>query len=197
MVLQKLQEKAAWRPILEALAEKSGETLLRAHYDTALSEERSPEALRWNELSALYTRDRFTPYASGQSASGRLLNPETPVRYVIREEIDSLHSGEYIEEIAGKGRRGAVPGTSTLIGKGEGEVFGKYASKATPVDGYTDVIIHGAPPNKVGVMHNGKWVYLDQRSLANYLKQDAGYMGAQYDFYHAARALLLLDLHRI
>lgn len=26
-------------------------------------------------------------------------------------------------------------------------------------------------------MHNGKWVYLDQRSLANYLKQDAGYTG--------------------
>lgn len=24
------------------------------HYDTALSEERSPDALRWNELSALY-----------------------------------------------------------------------------------------------------------------------------------------------
>ena len=64
MVLQKLQEKAAWRPILEALAEKSGEALLRAHYDTALSEDRSPEALRWNELSALYdlyTRDQFTP----------------------------------------------------------------------------------------------------------------------------------------
>ena len=52
------------RQILEALAEKSGEALLRAHYDTALSEDRSPEALRWNELSALYdlyTRDQFTP----------------------------------------------------------------------------------------------------------------------------------------
>lgn len=26
-------------------------------------------------------------------------------------------------------------------------------------------------------MHNGKWAYLDQRSLANYLKQDVGYTG--------------------
>ena len=37
---------------------------MRVHYDTALSEDRSPEALRWNELSALYdlyTRDQFTP----------------------------------------------------------------------------------------------------------------------------------------
>ena len=63
-VLQRVQEEAAWRPILEALAEESQEALLRAHYNTALSEERSPEALRWNELSALYdlyTRDQFTP----------------------------------------------------------------------------------------------------------------------------------------
>lgn len=26
-------------------------------------------------------------------------------------------------------------------------------------------------------MHNGEWIYLNQRSLANYLKQDAGYTG--------------------
>lgn len=43
--------------------------------------------------------------------------------------------------------------------------------------GYTDVIVHGAPPNQVGVVHNGEWVYLNHRSLANYLKQDAGYTG--------------------
>ena len=38
--------------------------LLRAHYDTALSEDRSLDALRWSGLSALYdlyTRDQFTP----------------------------------------------------------------------------------------------------------------------------------------
>ena len=63
-MLQRVQEEAAWRPILEALAEESQEALLRAHYDTALSEDRSPEALRWSGLSALYdlyTRDPFTP----------------------------------------------------------------------------------------------------------------------------------------
>lgn len=76
-----------------------------------------------------------------------------------------------------KGGSSATPGTSKLIGAGEGEQFGVYASKATPVEGYTDVIVHGAPPNEVGVMHNGKWAYLNQRSLSNYLKQDAGYAG--------------------
>lgn len=76
-----------------------------------------------------------------------------------------------------KGGGNSTPGTSKLIGAGEGEKFGTYASKATPIDGYTDVIVHGAPPNQVGVMHNGEWAYLDQRSLANYLRQDAGYTG--------------------
>ena len=37
--------------------------------------------------------------------------------------------------------------------------------------------MHGAPYNQqVAVMHNGKWVYLNQRSLAKYLKQDSGYI---------------------
>lgn len=70
-----------------------------------------------------------------------------------------------------------MPGASKLIGSGEGERYGIYASKATLVEGYTDVIVHGAPPNQVGVMHNGEWVYLDHRSLANYLRQDSGYTG--------------------
>ncbi|MBD5461988.1 MAG: hypothetical protein HDR24_02840 [Lachnospiraceae bacterium] len=74
-----------------------------------------------------------------------------------------------------KGNGDAIPGASKLIGAGKGEQFGINASSATPIEGYTDVIVHGAPPNHVGVMHNGEWNYLDQRSLANFLKQDAGY----------------------
>ena len=64
-----------------------------------------------------------------------------------------------------------------MIGKGEGELFGINAAKAEPLAGYTDVIVHGAPPNDFGVFHNGKWVYLDQRSMANFLKSNAGYQG--------------------
>ena len=89
---------------------------------------------------------------------------------------NSTASGDpKLQRITSKGNLDVVPGTSKLIGAEEGEKFGIYASKATPIEGYTDVIVHGAPPNKVAVMHNGKWVYLSQRSLANFLKQDAGY----------------------
>ena len=64
--------------------------------------------------------------------------------------------GNFSSAIFNKERSSAVPGTSKLIGPGEGEKFGIFASKASPAEGYTDVIVHGAPPNQVGVMHNGK-----------------------------------------
>lgn len=51
----------------------------------------------------------------------------------------------------------AVPGTVKLV-KGQGEKFGECASKAKPLSGYTDVIIHGNPgTDKVAVFHNGEW----------------------------------------
>lgn len=50
-----------------------------------------------------------------------------------------------------------------------GRMF-NFIVRVTFVEGYTDVIVHGALPNQVGVMHNGEWVYFDQRSLANFLK---------------------------
>ena len=37
----------------------------------------------------------------------------------------------------------AVPGGTTLTAQGDG--FGLYASRATPLPGYHDVVIHGAP----------------------------------------------------
>ena len=116
--------------------------------------------------------DVVTCVITGKSLVSDVQSAVQSVRVAGREM-----SGFFREKRIGKGGGGAVPGTSKLIGKGEGEVFGKYASKASPIDGYTDVIIHGAPPNKVGVLHNGEWIYLDQRSLANFLRQDAGYTG--------------------
>lgn len=79
---------------------------------------------------------------------------------------------------ATKGSRypNAFPGTVKLVKKGEGERFGQYASKAQPKKGYTDVIIHGNPDTDlVSVFHNGKWVDMDQRRLANFIKKDTGY----------------------
>lgn len=70
----------------------------------------------------------------------------------------------------------AVPGSVKLVKPGPGEDFGKYASRAKPLKGYTDVIIHGDPDtDKVAVFHNGKWIDLDQRRLATYVKHDSGY----------------------
>ncbi len=76
----------------------------------------------------------------------------------------------------GKRARDAYPGTVKPVKSGPGEKFGEYAMKATPKPGYTDVIIHGNPDTgKVSVYHNGKWVDMDQRRLAKYVKQDMGY----------------------
>lgn len=67
-------------------------------------------------------------------------------------------------------------GTVNLVQKGDKERFGEYASKAKPKKGYTDVIIHGNPnTDKVSIYHNGKWVDIDQRRLALYVRKDAGY----------------------
>ncbi len=106
----------------------------------------------------------FTTGTAGSAATQAIMDGKVDPERMIAEGIAAVIMGATGRELGGSSA-------------GEGELFGKYASKAAPIDGYTDVIIHGAPPNKVGVMHNGEWVYLDQRSLANFLRQDAGYTG--------------------
>jgi len=70
----------------------------------------------------------------------------------------------------------AAPGTVKLVGSKPGDNFGKFALRAKPLEGYTDVIIHGNPStDKVSVFQNGKWEDLDQRRLAKYVKHDMGY----------------------
>lgn len=72
--------------------------------------------------------------------------------------------------------KGASPGTVKLVKKKEGDNFGRFAMKAEPEPGYTDVIIQGNPDtDKVSVYHNGRWVDIDQRRLATYVKKDSGY----------------------
>lgn len=41
---------------------------------------------------------------------------------------------------------------------------------------YTDVIVHGSA-NAFEVMRNGKWIKLNQRSMATFLKNNVGYTG--------------------
>jgi len=74
-----------------------------------------------------------------------------------------------------KGMR-AAPGTVVLVQPRLGDNFGKFAKKAKPLDGYTDVIIHGNPEKDlVSIFINGKWKNIDQRRLATYVKHNTGY----------------------
>ncbi|MGE5329547.1 MAG: hypothetical protein ACM3KR_08575 [Deltaproteobacteria bacterium] len=49
------------------------------------------------------------------------------------------------------------------------------AKNIKPIQGYTDVIIHGAP-KFFGVFRNGTWVKINPRSLATFMRQ-SGYKG--------------------
>ncbi|MEZ6049201.1 MAG: hypothetical protein R3C11_27215 [Planctomycetaceae bacterium] len=44
----------------------------------------------------------------------------------------------------------------------------QYAHNVKPMHGYTDIFIHSNPKN-FGVLHNGKWVKLGHRDLANFI----------------------------
>ena len=84
--------------------------------------------------------------------------------------------GGFGSTVGGKAYGTAYPGTVKLVKSGPGEKFGKYAEKAKPKQGYTDIIIHGNPQTDlVSIYHNGKWVDIDQRRLANYIRRDSGY----------------------
>lgn len=65
----------------------------------------------------------------------------------------------------------AISASPVYVGKGKGEELARFAKSIKPEPGYTDVVIHGTP-NSVAIMHNGKWVYLDQRRLSTMLKHD-------------------------
>ena len=57
------------------------------------------------------------------------------------------------------------------VGKGEGEELARAAKSIKADPEQTDVVIHGTS-NSVAIMHNGKWVHLDQRRLSTLLKHD-------------------------
>jgi hypothetical protein len=67
----------------------------------------------------------------------------------------------------------AVPMASELIGKGD--KLAKAAEWIKPEPGFYDVIVHGSS-DVFHVLHNGEWVSVNHRSLANFMQQ-TGYSG--------------------
>ncbi len=63
-----------------------------------------------------------------------------------------------------------------LVQPGKGYNLKEAATKIKSIEGYTDVVIHGTP-DSFGVWHNGRWEYIDQRSLATFLKNNSEYTG--------------------
>ncbi|MBP3459528.1 MAG: RHS repeat-associated core domain-containing protein, partial [Lachnospiraceae bacterium] len=88
-----------------------------------------------------------------------------------------------IGKLFGEGGRGTVENITepvaagpSLVQQGEGYNLKEAATKISPVEGYTDVVIHGTS-DSFGVWHNGKWEYINQRSLATFLKNNPEYNG--------------------
>ena len=96
---------------------------------------------------------------------------------------DSVSDVVKVSESGGKGGAPTLENISepvaagpSLVQPGEGYNLKEAATKINPIEGYTDVVLHGTP-DSFGVWHNGKWQYIDQRSLANFLKHNPEYNG--------------------
>jgi len=74
-----------------------------------------------------------------------------------------------------KGSR-AAPGSVKLVQPKPNDYFGTYALRAKPLDGYTDVIVHGyKETGMVAVFHNGDWQPVDHRRLVTFIRHNSGY----------------------
>ena len=68
----------------------------------------------------------------------------------------------------------AVSASSAFVGPRPGDNLKKFAARVKEEEGFTDVTIHGNPES-AEYYYKGKWVKLDQRSLALMIKKDPGY----------------------
>ena len=68
----------------------------------------------------------------------------------------------------------AISASSAFVGPRAGDHLKEYATHVKEEPGFTDVVIHGTPSSAEYYL-NGRWVRLDQRSLALMLKKDPGY----------------------
>ena len=70
----------------------------------------------------------------------------------------------------------AIPASVVFVQRGDGEALKKAAQYAEPLDGYTDIFIHGSKETGTAVVfHNGDWQSIDQRRLAKFIKHSTGY----------------------
>lgn len=104
---------------------------------------------------------------------GKIVEILAKVKRLIDDVLERLGSigstTKAVEERNFKTAFDAIPASIQLIGKGDN--LANYASCIKKLDRYTDVIIHGNP-NGFEVLHNGKWVSIDQRSLAAFIKKN-------------------------
>lgn len=75
---------------------------------------------------------------------------------------------------SGARQTAAISASSAFVGPRQGDYLKTYAANVKEEPGFTDVAIHGNP-NSAEYYLNGRWVQLDQRSLALMLKKDSGY----------------------
>lgn len=68
----------------------------------------------------------------------------------------------------------AAAASSAFVGPRTGDNLKQNATRVKEEPGFTDVTIHGNP-DTAEYYYKGKWVKLDQRSLALMLKKDPGY----------------------
>lgn len=85
-------------------------------------------------------------------------------------------------ETSGARRFGVISLDSTLVGNGHGAELAIAAKRVKKIPGFTDVAIHGAENNTTVFRKNPSGgddisISIDQRRLANFLKQDKGYSG--------------------
>ena len=80
-------------------------------------------------------------------------------------------------EVAVEAERIGAVSVKAISLTGKDSDLAAAALRIKPIKGYADVVIHGTA-TEFQVLHNGKWVSLDQRSLARYL-QKSGYKGKE------------------
>lgn len=78
-------------------------------------------------------------------------------------------------ELSKTNKLSGQPQAASSILLGQGDKLASFAGKVKPLGGSYDVVVHGSS-DSFHVLHNGKWVEIDHRRLANYMKS-AGYTG--------------------
>ena len=131
----------------------------------------------------------FAEGFAGEAITQKLLNENGEIDWAqcIRSGVFTavMDGGLYYMRNGGKiekntrfleGTDESIPAGPVLVQRGKGYNLKTVSQNIVPLEGYTDVVVHGTPESFV-VWHNGHWVSLDQRSLATFLKKSSEYSG--------------------